>query len=174
MKFIDLTGQKFSRLTALRLAPKRGKKTAWHCICDCGKETVAIVDALRGGRHRSCGCLHIESITKHGFSSSDPRKVTPIYRTWLGMIQRCTNPQATHFHRYGGRGIKVCERWEKFENFLADMSPRPANKTLDRINNDGNYEPANCQWVTRKQQAQNRTYTPPKVVRGRNELGQFK
>jgi hypothetical protein len=174
MKFIDLTGLKFARLTVLERAPQRSAKTMWRCLCDCGKESIAQASDLRSGKHRSCGCLHIESITTHGCTSRNPKKVTPTYRTWLGMIQRCTNPKAQHFHRYGGRGISVCGRWRSFENFLTDMGERPANRTLDRINNDAGYEPANCRWVTRKQQAQNRTYTPPKVVRGRNELGQFK
>ena len=85
------------------------------------------------------------------------RKRHPLWATWIGMRQRCTNPLATGFARWGGRGIKVCERWENFAAFVEDMGPRPEGCTLDRINNDGNYEPSNCAWRTRKEQAANRT-----------------
>ena len=158
MRFLNLTGQRFGRLLVVERGLNKGVKVCWRCVCDCGRESLANAGDLRSGRHASCGCLQLERVTKHGHSPFDSAKKSPTYRTWLSMSQRCTNPQATHFNRYGGRGLTVCERWRDFEAFLADMGHRPAQASIDRFpNSDGNYEPGNCRWATRKQQSLNRT-----------------
>jgi hypothetical protein len=155
--FIDLTGQKFGRLTVLRLASERapGGKAQWVCLCECGNEKTTPGLFLRKGYARSCGCLQREhqqtrSIT-HGLSR------TSEYRIWGLMIDRCTNPNSPTYQHYGARGIQVCERWRKFENFLADMGNRPSPQhSIERKNNAGNYEPQNCKWATKREQTRNR------------------
>jgi hypothetical protein len=154
-------GDKFGRLTVtdvggFRLRPNGKKRRLWRCACSCGHEKTVLQDNLIKGTSTSCGCLHVELLvercTTHGHAGP-----TPEYRTWQAMRNRCTNQHCDKFKHYGGRGIRVCERWDSFENFLADMGLRPSDKpTLDRINPDGNYEPGNCRWATWKQQRHNR------------------
>ena len=192
--FIDLTGRRFGRLTVVRRDENKGVKVRWLCRCDCGGRSSAFANDLRSGRHGSCGCLQKERVTKHGHSPFDISRRTPTYRTWLSMVQRCTNPRATHYDRYGGRGVRVCDRWRgSFAAFLEDMGERPSPRhTVERTDNDGDYTPRNCRWATRKEQAQNRansrrlthggvtrTVTEwaarlgwhPDVIRGRLRLG---
>lgn len=145
-KFMDLTGQRFGRWIVKERAPDdKNRVTRWHCRCDCGNENTVYGNALKNGRSSSCGCRLVEvaitSNTTHGLHKSSE------YKAWDHMVQRCTNPNNENYKHYGGRGIRVCDRWgNSFENFYADMGPSNG-LTLDRRNNDGHYEPGNCRWV---------------------------
>lgn len=156
----DLSSEKFGRLTALfefgkSKTPNGTTVVFWLCRCACGNLVKTRGSNLRSGLSRSCGCLRAEveksSAKTHGQTRS------PEYQSWRGMLDRCRNSKHVSFHRYGGRGISVCKRWLKFENFLADMGKRPAGLSLDRINNDGNYEPSNCRWATDAEQRANKS-----------------
>ncbi len=164
-EFLDLTGDIFSRLTVVRaIGRNKHNQIMWLCRCECGNEATVSTNGLRSGNHRSCGCFQREVASKggtsrivHGHNRSNTAAPTPTYVSWMGMIQRCTNTKNPKYPEYGGRGIKVCERWRTFENFLADMGERPEGTTIDRYpNNDGNYESGNCRWATPSQQAANR------------------
>lgn len=162
---INLARKVFGRLTVVSYSHVDTYGLAhWNCRCECGKKLKVLGTSLRSGNTKSCGCFKIDLLTSanktHGMSK------TKTYKDWERMIRRCENKSFENYNHYGGRGIKVCERWHKFENFLSDMGEKPEGKTLDRIDNDGNYEPGNCKWATGTEQARNKRDVPLYEVKG--------
>jgi len=159
---LDLTGKFFGNWFVIEkgdLGP--GGEVYWKCRCSCGTEREVRASGLNGGRSRDCGCKR----GKHRMSKSKT------YKSWDSMRQRCNNQNAPDYARYGGRGIKVCKRWQKsFQNFLADMGERPEGKTLDRIDNSKGYKPDNCRWSTPTEQQENRRNTPKVECNGKTVL----
>lgn len=156
---------KFGRWTAI----SKVGKNRWLCRCKCGVEKVVLRASLRSGGSRSCGCLKLETSSSNGRM----RRVhgltkTPLYVAWNGMIRRCYNPKCSGYKNYGGRGIMVCKRWLKsLHDFCSDMGDRPGPEySLDRINNDGNYEPGNVKWATKKEQSFNTRRTTLATIDG--------
>lgn len=152
--FIDLQGQRFGALVVLSQAPNwRKKRAMWNCQCDCGVQIVVSGMKLRQGSNKACGLRghRWTSVTANKWEQRYPAE----YQTWSSMRQRCSNPKHHNYVRY--KGVKICERWNDFGNFLADMGPRPSRQhTIDRYpNQQGNYEPDNCRWATKKEQSRN-------------------
>lgn len=165
-------GERYGRLSVVRDLGTRLEGSSYRrvylCRCDCGAEFEAVGKRLRTGQTKSCGCLQRESFDQfgernakrertHGHTTHGHRSRT--YRSWESMRRRCLSATAVDYPRYGGRGITVCAEWASFEQFLADMGERPERMSLDRIDADGNYEPANCRWADAKTQRRNRSRT---------------
>jgi len=157
----DISGFKFGKLTVLSFYGRKKSYKYWNCICECGSIKEYKQTSLDAGDSTSCGCTRMAKMhekskiakTIHGKTSGGNSK---IYRIWANMLTRCTNPKASNWKWYGGRGIKVCESWQTFSNFYADMGDCPENLTLDRIDVNGEYSKQNCRWADWQTQVGNR------------------
>jgi hypothetical protein len=165
----NITNKKFSRWTVESFSHVDNRKTAiWNCKCECGSERKVSGISLRGGVSKSCGCFQKETARAqektHGMSE------TSIFKTWNSMIRRCNNPSDKAYSYYGGRGIRVCRKWQGkngFANFFSDMGEKPtSHHSIDRVNNDKGYSKKNCRWATKKQQSENRRSSIPVYVSG--------
>lgn len=151
----NIVGNKFGRLTVMSFAGTSSGRSRWDCRCDCGNTIIVVGGSLISGNTKSCGCFNLEG--RRNRKLTHGQHGSPEYNTWGHMIARCERPSCKDFQYYGARGIKVCDRWREFSNFFADMGKKPSPKhSIDRINNNGNYEPSNCYWATHKEQMRNR------------------
>ena len=171
-KIVDITGQRFERLTVIGRDHSRPiTRTWWLCQCDCGKQVTVDGYKLKKGHTKSCGCYCADTLSARRKTHGLADKISE-YNIWIGMRGRCNNPNNQDYHSYGGRGIAVCERWDhSLEAFLEDMGRRPTPEySIDRIQNDGNYEPGNCQWATPTQQARNTRKNVHLSVNGEDKI----
>jgi hypothetical protein len=168
MKKLDLVGKQFGYLTVMKFVGSRViggiSRRLWQCQCDCGSIVEITSGNLGSGNSTSCGCM------KFGGRPGNPthgKSGTLEHRIWKEMRKRCNNPKSSIYHHYGGRGIRICKRWDNFENFLADMGPAPgADYSIERKNVNRNYCPSNCRWIPRKSQSRNRRDTIRLTLKG--------
>lgn len=167
-------GERYGRLTVVSEAPRRITRSgrperAFLCICDCGESTTVRLADLRHGHTTSCGCAHKQMVAKLGRSNATHGMTdSPEWKSWKAMKDRCYGDGRSDYHNYRGRGITVCKRWrDSFIAFLSDMGSRPDNTSLERIDNDGNYEPDNCCWATPEEQGRNRRTNRLLTLNGR-------
>lgn len=161
MKKVEIVGMKLNRLRVISEYPKRTNagKVQFLCKCDCGNEVVVIGSKLINGHTKSCKCMQREAVKKTGdLNRTHSRSRTRVYKVWGSMKSRCYNKGNDSYYRYGGRGITVCDRWRySFESFLEDMGECGLGLSIDRIDNNGNYEPSNCKWSTQIEQENNKS-----------------
>lgn len=156
----NLAGMIFGKLTAIEPARTRNGRSGWLLKCECGGVAVSMTSQLLARRVSSCGCLRVMAASRlRAVNTTHGKTTTRTFKIWTGMRARCSYPNAIGYQNYGGRGIRVCQRWNSFENFLADMGAAPDGMQIDRIDNHGNYEPGNCQWVTAHANSRNRRST---------------
>lgn len=154
MKKIDIIGQKFGRWTVVKETGRDERQEClWECRCDCGNIRIVQGHHLRSGHSKSCGCLKREKIIERNITHGMCKTTT--YKSWSDMLQRCNNTKNSRYPDWGGRGIKVCEEWLKFENFLKDMGEKPKGFTLERQNNEDGYYKTNCCWISHTEQNRN-------------------
>lgn len=169
-RITPMVGKRFGRLIVLAPAGvSTSRLIRWLCQCNCGTEKIIDGGTLRRGHALSCGCYRNECSRERAKNQgSHKQSHTRAYKSWATMIQRCTNTKNPKYPRYGGRGIRVCQKWLQFAGFFEDMGPCPDGCTIDRKNNDGNYEPGNCRWATQKEQARNKHNNRLVAIHGQN------
>ena len=172
-KFIDLTDKRYNKFIVIKFHEFRNLKTFWMCKCDCGKEISVRADSLKEGKIKSCGCWSFEKerynpsfVLKEIYNIKEASESRE-YKTWKNIKERCYNKKCKHYHSYGGRDIKVCDKWiENFQAFYEDMGLKPKGKSLDRIDNNGDYSPENCRWATPKEQCNNKRFNVHLTING--------